>query len=101
MVRLPLTARLWGPPPSSVTVYPSGSGEPPEVAAVTRTLPVSGGRAAQLMVKLTLVVWAAATVAFRGLLPPTLQLGAIPSSSTRRAPLPTFVSVRLALLPMG
>src|SRR5215217_4845443 len=40
----------WGEPPSTVKLYPSLSCSSPEVEVLTRTEPVSGGSAVQVMV---------------------------------------------------
>src|SRR5207253_586850 len=65
-------------PPSTVTVYPSGSRSEPVVLAVTVRLPVCGGGAAQLTAKLAVAVPPEGTVAVCGLAPLTEQFAATP-----------------------
>src|SRR2546421_11172796 len=72
----------WLAPPSTVNVYPLGSGVPPEVLVDTVRLPVGGGGVGQLTEKDALPVPPAGTVTVRDVPPLTVQLLAMPAKAT-------------------
>ena len=80
---LPFVAIGWlAAPPSTVTVYPSGSRFEPLVLVLTVRLPVCGGGAVQLTAKLAVAVPPEGTVTVCGLAPLTEQFAATPDSAT-------------------
>src|SRR2546421_12135704 len=86
----------WLAPPSTVNVYPLGSGIPPEVLVVTVRLPVGGGGVGQLTEKDAVAVPPAVTVTVRDVPPLTVQLLAMPDRTTVWLPVLTPVKVMVS-----
>src|SRR2546430_9692894 len=96
-----LSAIGCGVAPSTLYAYPSGSSVPPELLVVTARLPVGGGGVGQLIVKDAVPVPPAVTVTVREVPPLTLQLLAMPDSTTVWLPVLTPVNVMVVLTPMA
>src|SRR5256714_12784697 len=88
-------ASAWGVPPSTVTVYPSGSRLEPDVLAEAVRLP---GGVTQLTVKVVVAVPPDGTLTVRDVPPLTVQLAATPGMATVWLPAARFVYETLPLM---
>jgi hypothetical protein len=99
-VTLPLSPMDWDPPPSTLTVYPSGSRSEPLVLVETVREPVVGGGAWQVTANDAELEPPAGTSALCELPPLTEQFDATPLSATVWLPAERLEKVTLPLSPI-